>query len=137
MPPTRWFVQEVGLNDPMRFEVTFGPVLKNYHSCHAVHNQERDGSVVRANLLTGGSLWVVALSCQIGARWPKWLEREFTDRKVRGSKPTSASRLPGLGLGSMAVSQPSCFIRVAWQLDTVRVLQLNLLLPVKQLEYSK
>ncbi|KER23378.1 hypothetical protein T265_14650, partial [Opisthorchis viverrini] len=28
------------------------------------------------------------------ARWPKWLEREFTDRKVRGSNPTSATRLP-------------------------------------------
>ncbi|KER26734.1 hypothetical protein T265_06096 [Opisthorchis viverrini] len=28
-----------------------------------------------------------------GARWPKWLEREFTDRKVRGSNPTSAFRL--------------------------------------------
>ncbi|KAG5443258.1 hypothetical protein CSKR_111046 [Clonorchis sinensis] len=27
------------------------------------------------------------------ARWPKWLEREFTARKVRGSNPTSASRL--------------------------------------------
>ncbi|KAG5447290.1 hypothetical protein CSKR_106181 [Clonorchis sinensis] len=27
-------------------------------------------------------------------RWLKWLEREFTDRKVRGSNPTSASRLP-------------------------------------------
>ncbi|KAG5452617.1 hypothetical protein CSKR_100442, partial [Clonorchis sinensis] len=26
-------------------------------------------------------------------RWPKWLEREFTDRKVRGSYPTSASPL--------------------------------------------
>ncbi|KER28940.1 hypothetical protein T265_04322 [Opisthorchis viverrini] len=24
----------------------------------------------------------------------RWLEREFTDRKVRGSNPTSASRLP-------------------------------------------
>ncbi|KAG5447576.1 hypothetical protein CSKR_101342 [Clonorchis sinensis] len=34
-----------------------------------------------------------------GARWLKWLEREFTDRKVRGSNPTSASRLhlPRLG----------------------------------------
>ncbi|KAG5443802.1 Secretion-regulating guanine nucleotide exchange factor [Clonorchis sinensis] len=29
-----------------------------------------------------------------GARWLKWLEREFTDRKVRGSNPISASRLP-------------------------------------------
>ncbi|KER28310.1 hypothetical protein T265_04839 [Opisthorchis viverrini] len=28
-----------------------------------------------------------------GARWPKWLEPEFTDRKVRGSNPTSATRL--------------------------------------------
>ncbi|KER20360.1 hypothetical protein T265_15332, partial [Opisthorchis viverrini] len=27
-------------------------------------------------------------------RRPKWLEREFTDWKVRGSNPTSASRLP-------------------------------------------
>ncbi|KAG5454279.1 hypothetical protein CSKR_106542, partial [Clonorchis sinensis] len=34
-----------------------------------------------------------------GARWLKWLEREFTDRKVRGSNPTSASRLPLSRLG--------------------------------------
>ncbi|KAG5450905.1 hypothetical protein CSKR_109256, partial [Clonorchis sinensis] len=55
-----------------------------------------------------------------------WLEREFIDRKVRGSNPTSASRLPlCLGLGNLAVSQPSCFLPVAWQLDTERVLQLN------------
>ncbi|KER21078.1 hypothetical protein T265_10522 [Opisthorchis viverrini] len=27
------------------------------------------------------------------ARWPQWLEREFTDRKVYGSNPSSASRL--------------------------------------------
>ncbi|KER22525.1 hypothetical protein T265_14831, partial [Opisthorchis viverrini] len=32
-------------------------------------------------------------------KWPKWLEREFTDRKVRGSNPTSASRLPLSRLG--------------------------------------
>ncbi|KAG5452513.1 hypothetical protein CSKR_103318 [Clonorchis sinensis] len=59
------------------------------------------------------------------ARWPEWLEREFTDRKVRGSNPTSTSRLPCLGLGNLAVSQPSCFLCVAWQLGTERVLQLN------------
>ncbi|KAG5455344.1 hypothetical protein CSKR_105497 [Clonorchis sinensis] len=29
-----------------------------------------------------------------GARWPKWLECEFTDREIRGSNPPSASRLP-------------------------------------------
>ncbi|KAG5453182.1 hypothetical protein CSKR_112744, partial [Clonorchis sinensis] len=48
--------------------------------------------------------------------------REFTDRKVRGSHPTSASRLPCLGLGNLAIAQPSCFPRVAWQLGTERVL---------------
>ncbi|KAG5449416.1 hypothetical protein CSKR_107566 [Clonorchis sinensis] len=36
---------------------------------------------------------------QFGARWLKWLEREFTDRKVCGSNPTSASRLPLSRLG--------------------------------------
>ncbi|KER25998.1 hypothetical protein T265_06688 [Opisthorchis viverrini] len=36
---------------------------------------------------------------QDGARWPKWLEREFTDWKVRGSDKTSASRLPLCRLG--------------------------------------
>ncbi|KAG5446446.1 hypothetical protein CSKR_105403 [Clonorchis sinensis] len=30
----------------------------------------------------------------VWARWLKWLEREFTDWKVRGSNSTSASRLP-------------------------------------------
>ncbi|KAG5453630.1 hypothetical protein CSKR_111585 [Clonorchis sinensis] len=29
--------------------------------------------------------------CNPGARWFKWSERESTDRKVRGSNPTSAS----------------------------------------------
>ncbi|KER30042.1 hypothetical protein T265_13245, partial [Opisthorchis viverrini] len=28
------------------------------------------------------------------AKWPKWLEREFTERKARGSNPTSVTRLP-------------------------------------------
>ncbi|KAG5453185.1 hypothetical protein CSKR_112746, partial [Clonorchis sinensis] len=46
-----------------------------------------------------------------GARWPKWSEREFTDRKVRGSNPTSASRLPLSRLGQPdsipALVQPS------------------------------
>ncbi|KER24476.1 hypothetical protein T265_07845 [Opisthorchis viverrini] len=32
-------------------------------------------------------------------RWLKWLERKFTDRKVRGSNQTSASRLPLSRLG--------------------------------------
>ncbi|KAG5443926.1 hypothetical protein CSKR_100824 [Clonorchis sinensis] len=34
-----------------------------------------------------------------GTRWSKWLEREFTDRKVRNSNPNSASRLPLSRLG--------------------------------------
>ncbi|KER23522.1 LOW QUALITY PROTEIN: hypothetical protein T265_14625 [Opisthorchis viverrini] len=40
----------------------------------------------------GGVRAILRLSYQ--ARWPKWLEREFTDRKVRGSNPAFATRLP-------------------------------------------
>ncbi|KAG5452452.1 hypothetical protein CSKR_201682, partial [Clonorchis sinensis] len=36
---------------------------------------------------------------RVPRRWRKWLERIFTDRKVRGSNPTSASRLPLSRLG--------------------------------------
>ncbi|KAG5453780.1 hypothetical protein CSKR_113836 [Clonorchis sinensis] len=35
------------------------------------------------------------------ARWLKWLECEFTDLKVHGSNPTSASRLPLSRLGQL------------------------------------
>ncbi|GAA54090.1 hypothetical protein CLF_112149 [Clonorchis sinensis] len=55
----------------------------------------------------------------------KWLEREFTDWMVRGSDPTSASRLRCLGLDTLAVFQPSGFLLVAYRLGTKRVLQLN------------
>ncbi|KER23951.1 LOW QUALITY PROTEIN: hypothetical protein T265_14533 [Opisthorchis viverrini] len=59
------------------------------------------------------------------ARWPKWLEREFTDRKVRGSNRTSASRLPLFRLGqpgsSPVLMQPSGDMAVRYR----RVLQLN------------
>ncbi|KAG5447248.1 hypothetical protein CSKR_114505 [Clonorchis sinensis] len=34
-----------------------------------------------------------------GARFPNCFQRELTDRKVRGSNPTSASRLPLSRLG--------------------------------------
>ncbi|KER32246.1 hypothetical protein T265_12827, partial [Opisthorchis viverrini] len=47
----------------------------------------------------------------LSARRPKWLEREITDRKVRGSNPSSASRLPLSRLGQPgsipALVQPS------------------------------
>ncbi|KAG5454113.1 hypothetical protein CSKR_110488 [Clonorchis sinensis] len=60
-----------------------------------------------------------------GARWLKWLGRKFADRKVRGSNPTSASDFRCLDLGNLTISQPSCFLLVAWQLSTERVLQPN------------
>ncbi|GAA53379.1 cystathionine beta-synthase [Clonorchis sinensis] len=53
----------------------------------------------------------------------QWLKREFTDRNVRGSNPTSASRILLSRLG-----QPDsipALVLVAWQLSTERVLQLN------------
>ncbi|KER25284.1 hypothetical protein T265_07225 [Opisthorchis viverrini] len=54
-----------------------------------------------------GSLYVGPFACtcstkvclNTGARWLKWLGRKFTDRKVRGSNSTSASRLPLSRLG--------------------------------------
>ncbi|KAG5448032.1 hypothetical protein CSKR_106597 [Clonorchis sinensis] len=55
----------------------------------------------------------------------QWLECELTDRKVRGSNQTSASRLC-LRLGNLAVSQPSCFPRVAWQLGLEKVAENSL-----------
>ncbi|KER22682.1 LOW QUALITY PROTEIN: hypothetical protein T265_14800 [Opisthorchis viverrini] len=39
------------------------------------------------------------LDCAVGSRWFKWLEREFTDREVRGTNPSSASRHPLSRLG--------------------------------------
>ncbi|KER24191.1 hypothetical protein T265_08084 [Opisthorchis viverrini] len=62
---------------------------------------------------------------QVGARWTKWLDRESTDRTVRGSNPTSASRLPLSRLGRPgnipALVPPSC----GTHLGAERVLQLN------------
>ncbi|KER31347.1 hypothetical protein T265_02398 [Opisthorchis viverrini] len=54
------------------------------------------------------------LAVRLEARWSKWLEREFSDRKFRGSNPTSASLdFPCLGWGNLVVSQPSCFLQLA------------------------
>ncbi|GAA52009.1 hypothetical protein CLF_107217 [Clonorchis sinensis] len=56
---------------------------------------------------------VTPLRCPaaVGARWSNWLERRFTDRKVRGLNPTSASRLilsmPGQPGSIPALVQPS------------------------------
>ncbi|KAG5452272.1 hypothetical protein CSKR_106697 [Clonorchis sinensis] len=47
---------------------------------------------------------------------------KFTDRKVRSLNPTSVFRLP---LSNLIMSQPSCFLLLAWHLGTERVLQLN------------
>ncbi|KAG5455281.1 hypothetical protein CSKR_113441 [Clonorchis sinensis] len=44
-------------------------------------------------------VFILSLIHPVGARCLKWIDREFTDRKVRGSNPTSASRLPLSRLG--------------------------------------
>ncbi|KAG5454425.1 hypothetical protein CSKR_107190 [Clonorchis sinensis] len=55
----------------------------------------RYGSTFSPEPLQGPVYFVLPIFSTVGARWLKWLEREFTDRKVRGSNPTrSASRLP-------------------------------------------
>ncbi|KER26969.1 hypothetical protein T265_05877 [Opisthorchis viverrini] len=58
-----------------------------------------------------------------GREMAQWMaQRGSTDREVPSSNPASTSRL---GLGNLAVSQPSCFPLVAWKLGTESVLQLN------------
>ncbi|KAG5446548.1 hypothetical protein CSKR_101515, partial [Clonorchis sinensis] len=59
-----------------------------------------------------------------GARWLKWLEREFTDRKVRGSNPTFASRFPLSRLGQPG-SIPASVLPSGGMAARHRVLQLN------------
>ncbi|KER26425.1 hypothetical protein T265_06340 [Opisthorchis viverrini] len=48
----------------------------------------------------------LSVSCVRWGEMAEWLEREFTDRKVRGSNPISASRLPLSWLG-LPVSIPA------------------------------
>ncbi|KER32964.1 hypothetical protein T265_01056 [Opisthorchis viverrini] len=59
------------------------------------------------------------------------LERKFTDRKLHGSNPTPLPLdFSCPGLGNLAVSQPSCFLRVVLTEDSAEslvcdILQLN------------
>ncbi|KAG5451004.1 hypothetical protein CSKR_105243 [Clonorchis sinensis] len=55
----------------------------------------------------------------------QWLGCEFTHRKVRGSKPTSASRLPLSRLGKPDSIPALVILLVGWPLGTERVLQLD------------
>ncbi|KAG5445126.1 hypothetical protein CSKR_103983 [Clonorchis sinensis] len=55
----------------------------------------------------------------------QWSEREFTDRKVRGSNPTFASRCPLSRLGQPGSIPALVPLSGAWQLGTARALQLN------------
>ncbi|KAG5443019.1 hypothetical protein CSKR_113263 [Clonorchis sinensis] len=48
----------------------------------------------------------------------------LSGRSVAGTRPLPLD-FPCLDLGNLAVFQPSYFFRVAWQLGTERVLQLN------------
>ncbi|KAG5441943.1 hypothetical protein CSKR_107977, partial [Clonorchis sinensis] len=51
-------------------------------------------------------------------------ENSLTVRSVVRIRPLPLD-FPCLGLGNLALSQPSCFLLVAWQLGTKTVLQLN------------
>ncbi|KAG5442929.1 hypothetical protein CSKR_104773 [Clonorchis sinensis] len=48
----------------------------------------------------------------------------MTGRSVVRTRPLPLD-FPCLGLDNLVVSQPSCFIRMAWELGTERMLQLN------------
>ncbi|KER33773.1 hypothetical protein T265_12543, partial [Opisthorchis viverrini] len=86
--PSRWFSLPVSFIEPM------GKASKTFN-CQAAMPPE--GST-RAEILPGcPCLGNSSRGASIG--WPKWLEREFTDRKIRGSNPTYVSRLPLSRLG--------------------------------------
>ncbi|KAG5450071.1 hypothetical protein CSKR_111214 [Clonorchis sinensis] len=51
-----------------------------------------------------------------------WLERDFTDRKIRGSNPTSATRLP---LSRLEKTGIFLALRVTWRLCTERNVRLT------------
>ncbi|KAG5441400.1 hypothetical protein CSKR_111748, partial [Clonorchis sinensis] len=61
-------------------------------------------------------------SSQLGARWQS--ADLLTERSVLRTQPLHLD-FTCLGLSNLAVSQPSCFLLMAWQLGTERVLQLN------------
>ncbi|KAG5444112.1 hypothetical protein CSKR_104199 [Clonorchis sinensis] len=64
----------------------------------------------------------------------------MTARSVVRNRPLPLPLdFPCLGLGNLTLSQPSCFLRVAWQLGTERVLQLNSLYdyPGKQIHLPR
>ncbi|KAG5441952.1 hypothetical protein CSKR_107984 [Clonorchis sinensis] len=64
---------------------------------------------------------------QLGVGWSKWLERELTDRMVRGSNPTYACQLLLSRIGQPdSSSQPSRFLRAAWQIYTEKMLHLKI-----------
>ncbi|KER24845.1 hypothetical protein T265_07576 [Opisthorchis viverrini] len=60
-----------------------------------------------------------------GDEMAQWLERRFSGRKVRGSNPTSSSRFPLCRLGQPDSIPALCFLWVARQIGTEKVLQLN------------
>ncbi|KER27848.1 LOW QUALITY PROTEIN: hypothetical protein T265_13715 [Opisthorchis viverrini] len=56
--------------------------------------------------------------CSARGEKAQWLEREFTDRKARIRIRPLPLDITFLGLGNLAVSQPSCFLRMVWKLGT-------------------
>ncbi|KAG5455056.1 hypothetical protein CSKR_109927 [Clonorchis sinensis] len=86
----RWYsaeIEEDRLHSPTNtfLKISFSCSTVAVPSCHTYGKRHEGWDAARAR----GPL----------ARWLKWLEREFTDLKVRGSNPTSASRLPLSRLG--------------------------------------
>ncbi|KAG5452716.1 hypothetical protein CSKR_102145 [Clonorchis sinensis] len=62
---------------------------------------------------------------EMGDEMAQWLEHEFADPKVVVQIRPLHLDFSCLGLGNLAVSQPSCFLRMVWQLGTGSVLQLK------------
>ncbi|KER30130.1 hypothetical protein T265_03391 [Opisthorchis viverrini] len=85
-------------NVDLELDSRFGCLHQRQQTLQSVGALRR--SPMSLNNCVMGKRTLLALKGRFGgARWPKWLEREFTDRKVRVSNLTSATQLPLSRLG--------------------------------------
>ncbi|KER30782.1 hypothetical protein T265_02825 [Opisthorchis viverrini] len=76
--------------------------LLSHMDLTVIHTRPISMGTTKAVIISGRKNPAVKTLGQVWqARWPKWLEHEFTDRKVRGSNPTSVFRLPLSRLGQL------------------------------------
>ncbi|KAG5446516.1 hypothetical protein CSKR_101480 [Clonorchis sinensis] len=114
---------------------SFGCSLLLVPICHATRRTQEGGDAARLPKPRQGSREAETgfepralrspLVDLVQIEMAQWLEGESTDRKVLVWTRPLPLDFSCLGLDNLAVSKASCFIRVAWQSGTEKVLQLD------------